>query len=97
LFRRYGIAVFFDGCYWHECPEHYPNARGGAVRAKDEAVNAELRTHGWLVKRHYEHEDPREAAAAIVALVRANFDRRGWRPNATVARRQQKPEKGTDE
>jgi DNA mismatch endonuclease (patch repair protein) len=22
LFRRYRVAVYVDGCFWHGCPEH---------------------------------------------------------------------------
>ena len=27
VFRRAGVAVFVDGCFWHGCPEHYVESK----------------------------------------------------------------------
>lgn len=71
LFERGMVAVFYDGCYWHECPDHYPNARGGLGRQQDERNNTLLPQMGWTVLRVWEHEDPRTAAQRVVESVRA--------------------------
>jgi hypothetical protein len=69
IFERGKIAVFFDGCYWHECPEHSADAHGGKIRVKDAAVNEQLAATGWLVVRIWEHEPVRTAAARLMRLV----------------------------
>lgn len=65
------VAVFLDGCFWHECPEHYPDALGGAVQARDARNNRLLRERGWLVLRLWEHDyaDLPEFANQVVAVV----------------------------
>lgn len=66
LFRRGMVAVFVDGCYWHECPEHYPNARGGAIWLRDQRNNTLLADAGWLVLRIWEHDPSLKSFACLV-------------------------------
>jgi len=59
------IAVFVDGCFWHQCPKHFvmPRTRRAfwkqkiqANRARDRGVNRKLKRDGWSVLRFWEHE-----------------------------------------
>lgn len=74
------VAVFVDGCFWHGCPDHcrWPGTNEEfwrdkieGNRARDSETNRLLEQSGWLPVRVWEHEDPSEAAAKIIALVRA--------------------------
>ena len=63
VFWTQKVAVFADGCYFHECercgfqdshlrdPRIYPD-----IRARDERKTAILTAMGWLVLRFWEHE-----------------------------------------
>jgi hypothetical protein len=65
------VAVFHDGCYWHECPEHYPNRLGGKVAERISVHNELLARRGWLVLRIWEHEpDLRGFADRVLEVVR---------------------------
>lgn len=71
LFPKDRVAVFYDGCYWHECPEHHLNRRGGIARAKWERDNQLMAERGWVVLRMWEHEpDLRAFADHVIATVR---------------------------
>lgn len=84
VFPRMRVALFIDGCFWHGCPQHgtrprvnstYWEAKLTRNRARDERVNAALRSEGWHVIRAWEHEEAAEVvkrvAAAVTALGRA--------------------------
>ncbi len=82
LFRPTRVAVFIDGCFWHSCPVHGTSPRAHSEywlpklernRARDLETTSTLEEAGWLVLRFWEHEDPAEVAASIVAAV---LDRR---------------------
>ena len=63
VFWKQKIAVFADGCHFHECercgfkdshlrdPRIYPD-----IKARDERKGAVLTAMGWLVLRFWEHE-----------------------------------------
>jgi DNA mismatch endonuclease (patch repair protein) len=66
------LAVFVDGCFWHQCPKHshlpssnkgywLPKLKSNAKRAK--AKDLRLRRKGWSVKHIWEHSLASEAAA----------------------------------
>jgi DNA (cytosine-5)-methyltransferase 1 len=74
-FPSVGLAVFIDGCYWHQCPEHgtvptrnrdywVPKLKGNVAR--DELISTSLRRSGWAVLRIWEHTAPEDAAELIV-------------------------------
>jgi DNA (cytosine-5)-methyltransferase 1 len=74
-FPTEGLAVFVDGCFWHQCPEHgttpksnrdywIPKLRLNVER--DALVERALRQSGWRVLRVWEHT-PAEEGAALVA------------------------------
>lgn len=77
-FTRLRLAVYVDGCFWHGCPLHatFPRSNAdwwqrklAANRARDADVTAQLEALGWTVLRVWEHEDPDEVAASILAWV----------------------------
>ena len=80
VFPRQKLAVFIDGCFWHQCPEHAtmpkanrdfwePKLRRNVER--DRENDAALEAMGWTVLRFWEHEDPDEVATAIIREVRS--------------------------
>lgn len=70
VFADEKVAVFYDGCYWHECPTHHPHSRKGGILAKDRRISAGLMQLGWWVVRMWEHEDINEAVTRVVKVVR---------------------------
>jgi DNA mismatch endonuclease (patch repair protein) len=82
VFPRLRVAVFIDGCFWHACPDHGTQPRrNGAYWSdklrgnveRDRLIDAALREAGWLVRRHWEHEDPASTAALVAAAIRARY------------------------
>lgn len=76
---RHHLAVFVDGCYWHNCPEHGPKEFRGpnaalwrskrdANRARDLAANASLAEAGWTVLRIWECETRADVDAAAMKV-----------------------------
>lgn len=75
VFPRQKVAVFVDGCFWHQCPEHYtaPKANSGfwaekasANVARDRDTDTRLRDLGWTVLRFWEHEDLKGEAVSLI-------------------------------
>ena len=76
------LAVFVDGCYWHQCPIHGTKPSSNAAfwkdkfltnKARDVRQGARLKAAGWSVLRLWEHEclgDCDSALHAIRELVR---------------------------
>jgi DNA mismatch endonuclease, patch repair protein len=65
VFPKERIAIFVDGCFWHQCPKHCNQPSTNAEfwlrkfeinRLRDHLVNRELRLQGWMVVRIWEHE-----------------------------------------
>lgn len=59
------IAIFVDGCFWHNCPKHghlpksnkgywIPKLKRNVTRAK--VANKALQKQGWKVIRIWEHD-----------------------------------------
>ena len=64
-FPMHKLAVFVDGCFWHDCPQHATQPKGNkkfwqtkldANKARDRKVNRLLRSSGWRVLRIWEHD-----------------------------------------
>jgi DNA mismatch endonuclease (patch repair protein) len=64
-FKGQKIAIFVDGCFWHQCPKcsNIPknnaacwNTKLTANQTRDRRVNRELRLQGWRVLRIWEHD-----------------------------------------
>jgi DNA mismatch endonuclease (patch repair protein) len=73
-FPRQRIAVFVDGCFWHQCPEHGQQPRRNAqywgpklIRnvERDLVVNDGLKRLGWRVLRVWEHMALEEAVETV--------------------------------
>lgn len=76
VFSRARIAIFVDGCFWHQCPTHgtHPKANDQwwadkleANVARDRDTDDRLRAAGWTVVRLWEHDDMHVAAMNIGA------------------------------
>ena len=72
------VAVFIDGCFWHDCPEHgrRPRANGDWWRlkvernaARDRRNDRVLGSSGWTVIRAWEHEPAAAVANRVAAAV----------------------------
>jgi DNA mismatch endonuclease (patch repair protein) len=59
------IALFVDGCFWHNCPRHghkpksnraFWNRKLKRNATRDKRVNKEVRAKGWKVVHIWEHE-----------------------------------------
>lgn len=79
VFSKRRVAVYVDGCFWHQCPIHatFPKANSDWWRAKLEAnvardrdTDRRLADLGWTVIRVWEHEQAAVAADRIEAAVR---------------------------
>lgn len=84
LFPRERVAVFVDGCYWHNCPTHGPKKFSGPNAdlwrvkiatnvARDREANATLAASDWRVIRVWECDikaNPDSAARKVIAAVR---------------------------
>lgn len=79
-FPRLKVAVFVDGCYWHNCALHGPSKPltngwywdtklAGNV-ARDADTNRRLADDGWVVLRFWEHDDADIAATLIDSVVK---------------------------
>lgn len=78
IFTSVRIAVFVDGCFWHQCPQHghsphrnahYWTAKLARNVERDRATDAALEASGWTVLRIWEHEDVAEAADRVARAV----------------------------
>lgn len=79
VFSAARVAVFVDGCFWHNCPDHgrIPTANAdwwtsklARTHARDIQTTAELERAGWTVVRVWEHEDVEQASKRVIAAVR---------------------------
>jgi DNA mismatch endonuclease (patch repair protein) len=90
-FTRARVAVFVDGCFWHQCPEHgvMPKANREWWRAKlegnterDRRKDRALLELGWLPVHVWEHEDVAGAASRIRDLWEKRIGS-SWSPGRT--------------
>ena len=63
--KKYKIAIFIDGCFWHRCPKHYIKPKTNIIFWKDKirknvkrdgAITKKLEKEGWKVIRIWEHD-----------------------------------------
>lgn len=85
VFTKCKLAVFIDGCFWHNCPEHgnRPNVNKGYWSAKldrnkqrDQLVTERLKESGWRVLRIWEHVTPADACETIIEALGSMRDKR---------------------
>ena len=78
VFPRKRVAVFLDGCFWHQCPEHFQLPASNRVYwepkiarnvERDRETDQRLAEAGWLVLRFWEHESPTDVARRIERAV----------------------------
>lgn len=70
VFRRYGLAVFVNGCYWHRCPKCNPSLPKSNVhfwegkfkknQERDKRKVRELEQQGWRTVTIWECEINKE-------------------------------------
>ncbi|MXY87965.1 MAG: very short patch repair endonuclease [Dehalococcoidia bacterium] len=74
VFPGHRLAVFVDGCFWHQCPWHgnVPRANSSYWAPKlarnverDKRVKSALEDEGWRVLRIWEHVQPPDAADQV--------------------------------
>lgn len=82
VFTRLKLAIFLDGCFWHQCPEHSMPPKNNSswwaekLRrnvARDLQTVELLETRGWRVLRFWEHESQStivDSIASVVAEIR---------------------------
>jgi DNA mismatch endonuclease (patch repair protein) len=79
VFIKARVAVFVDGCFWHQCPEHatMPKRHVEFWRTKllrnverDRATDRALTNSGWTVIRCWEHEEPSDVLPRIASALR---------------------------
>ena len=65
VFPRNKVAIFVDGCFWHDCPKHgqIPETNRefwvrkiDANKKRDRLVNGTIKNKGWKVLRIWECE-----------------------------------------
>ncbi|MGH3053410.1 MAG: very short patch repair endonuclease [Gaiellaceae bacterium] len=85
-FAKARVAVFVDGCFWHQCPKHsnlpannrdFWKRKLGRNIERDRDVNRKLADRGWTVLRVWEHE--LKEPAFILRRMRRLLDGRGQR------------------
>lgn len=86
VFVRDRVAVFVDGCFWHQCPDHGRQPRvnqeywGPKLRRnvdRDSTVDSALKDHGWTVVRIWEHSSASEGAELVKATLGASRQKNG--------------------
>lgn len=84
-FTRAQVAVLIDGCFWHGCPQHATHPKANAEwwrnkldrnMARDRETTEHLTAIGWTVLRFWEHEDPKDVATRVKAVVRQRLTER---------------------
>lgn len=87
-FGKERVAVFVDGCFWHQCPScHIPVPRTSYWQKKiarnverDQETDLALSALGWTVIRFWEHDVRRNAGSAAQCVKRLLRRRRAPRP-----------------
>ena len=77
VFRDARLAIFVDGCFWHDCPKHghqplsnqnYWRKKLKNNKKRDRNTCNALQKRGWSVLRFWEHE-VKESSTICVAKV----------------------------
>lgn len=86
VFTKARVAVYVDGCFWHQCPAHattpktnreFWEAKLEANRSRDQETDLLLAAAGWTSVRIWEHENAQRGAQRVVEAVDAGLRRRG--------------------
>jgi len=74
VFWKERVALFVDGCFWHNCPLHSTKPKNNSIfwenklkknQERDIQVNHELKKRKWHVIRIWEHELKDQDAVAF--------------------------------
>ncbi len=77
-FTNRKVAIFIDGCFWHQCPVHGTSPKTHSDYwlpklarnvERDRSDTAALEAAGWEVVRCWEHEDVVEVIERIAETV----------------------------
>lgn len=88
VFPTVGVAIFVDGCFWHNCPIHgeipKTNRQFWTLKiernvSRDQHVRRQLRKQGWTVIRIWQHnlskKSKRHTASRVVRYLNAKKSR----------------------
>lgn len=84
VFRRQRLALFVDGCFWHQCPRHSNipvNNRAfwlkkfESNRRRDRHVARALRGLGWNVLRVWEHDLALRRQSVLISRIRRALEK----------------------
>jgi len=79
VFRKFRLAIFVDGCFWHGCPRHGTRPTSNSIfwhekldqnRARDGLVNRKLAGSGWCVVRIWQHDLVKATERDLVQRIR---------------------------
>jgi DNA mismatch endonuclease (patch repair protein) len=84
-FTRWRVAVFVDGVFWHDHPDHFDPARAsdywrGKIarnQERDRTADAALVEAGWTVLRFWDQDVKADATACVEKVLGALADM-GW-------------------
>ncbi|MGE8203046.1 very short patch repair endonuclease [Heyndrickxia sp. NPDC080065] len=86
--QKYKIVIFIDSCFWHACPLHCNQPKSNQEywkkkllrnQQRDKEVNDYYNSHGWNVKRIWEHEIKKDFYGAVdeiadfIEIIKKNF------------------------
>jgi DNA mismatch endonuclease, patch repair protein len=78
VFPKLKLAIFVDGCFWHNCPLHGTRPKDNRSfwkkkfarnQTRDRLVNHNLCQMGWRVLRIWEHELTRENETRLLRRI----------------------------
>jgi len=80
VFYAQRLAIFVDGCFWHDCPLHATKPKSNAEFwskklagnvSRDRLVTRTLKNNGWKVLRIWEHElkNPKRVISRIAKAI----------------------------
>ena len=85
VFRKAGVCIFVDGCYWHGCPRHFVPPKTNFAwwrekiadnRRRDRHKRIQLRKMGWTVIRIWECAlTPQRIERTTSRVIRTVFER----------------------
>lgn len=69
------IAIYTDGCYYHNCPHCYPDGGISLLdkrgKSRDKQANSYLQNRGWTVLRFWGHEMRKEFVRCMNLIKKA--------------------------
>ena len=84
--KKFRIAVFIDGCFWHKCPKCYSVPKSNRkfwvnkinTNAKrDKKINHALKKQNYLTLRFWEHQIDKDATSCLNRITK-EVRRRKW-------------------